>query len=177
MTLTQQTPEKVSTVNMRSNKPSELAMANMVAEAWFDTFELERWNLCKASGLMTVFKGRKLTAYSLGYRPGSDPARRKLRATLLNTFTNLGVSVSCSGGLESAWLDKNGKEINLNYKPLEVAPMCYLWHPRSSAIELADYGGKRSLCFSVMWATELEPETKKESRIYLTDRPFTINEQ
>lgn len=137
----------------------ERTAADVAAYKTLDKSQIARWERCKSAHRFMAFKGKTLVAYKLR---GAAPE-------VLDTFTSSRLSVTLDGGLESSWTDSKGLEITLGSTPTEVAPGCFMWHPKHNTLELVDWKGGKSLRFSVMWRTAFNPSHKANGEIYLSE--------
>lgn len=89
---------------------------------------------------------------------------------VLDTFTSVGITVTLAGGLQSTWQGQEGHVFTLDNQPKEVAPGCFMWHPKHNTLELVDWKGGKSLRFSTMWRTACNPAKKVSGKVYLCEK-------
>ena len=122
--------------------------------------QLQRWERCKSAHRFMAFDSKVVVAYKLN---GQNPE-------VINTFTSAGLSVTLENGLESVWTDSTGKILIVRHHPIEIAPGCFMWHPKHNTLELVDWKGGKSLRFSAMWRTALNPNRKVSGEVYLSEK-------
>lgn len=137
----------------------ERTVADIAAYSSLTGEQLAKWELCRSTHRFMAFKSKQLVVYRLD---GAAPE-------ILDTFTNTSLSIDLSRGLESTWQGLDGKEILVGHKPLEVAPGCFLWHPKHNTLEYVDWKGGKSLRFSAMWRTAFNPAKKVPGHVYLIE--------
>lgn len=138
----------------------ERTTADIAAYKTLSKAQLNRWERCKSSHRFMSFESKVLVAYKLN---GSAPE-------VLNTFTSTGLSLTLWGGLQSTWKDSAGNVLLVSHQPSEIAPGCFLWHPKHNTLELVDWKGGKSLRFSAMWRTAFNPNQKVSGEIYLSEK-------
>jgi hypothetical protein len=139
----------------------ERTAADIAAYKTLTTESLDRWEQCRSAHRFMAFTGKTLVAYRLADLPEDAPE-------VLETFENLSASLHPSEGLSSIWKTSNGSHLLLGSSPQEIATGCFMWHPKYNTLELVDWKGGKSLKFSVMWRTALNPSYKKKGTVYLS---------
>ena len=138
----------------------ERTAADVAAYSNLPKDQLSRWEGCNSTHRFMAFRNKALVAYKLN----EDVPE------VINTFVNVGVNITLDNGLESIWMASDGKELVVNYQPTEFAPGCFVWHPKHNTLELVDWKGGKSLRFSAMWRTALNPSKKRHGEVYLQDK-------
>lgn len=137
----------------------ERTVADIAAYASLSGEQLAKWESCKSTHRFMAFKSKQLVAYRLY---GGLP-------DILDVLTNTGLSIDLERGLESSWQGRDGSTLLIGHKPVEIAPSCFLWHPKHNTLEYVDWKGGKSLRFSLMWRTAFNPAKKVTNEVYLSE--------
>lgn len=138
----------------------ERTAADVAAYKTLTKEQLVRWELCRSTHRFMAYDMKEIVAYRL---VNGAPE-------VLSILTNAGVSVTQDGGLQSTWFNKENERFDLNHQPQEVAPGCFMWHPKHNSLELVDWKGGKSLRFSTMWRTACNPAKKVAGKVYLCEK-------
>lgn len=127
-----------------------------------------RWEACKTHHNFLGFQKKQLVSYTLLF--GKPSIRCVLTCTSLD--------VTLKDGLESTWEHEDGKVLHVGYRPVEVSPGCFLYHPRESLVTFLEYNQKFNARFALSCKTPYPPRDYREGVHYLAERAiFTKNFQ
>ena len=121
---------------------------------------MQRWEDCTSGHRFMSFPGKQLVVYSLMCG----------LPTVKDTLQCGNLSASLSSGVTSLWLRECGTVVEVSHTPREIAPSCFLWHPKFSQFEFSEHKGEPTLRFSMLYRQPKNPMTKQDGVLYLLER-------
>lgn len=125
-----------------------------------DPEALDRWASCRASFRFLAYKGKELIIYDF---VAGKPVIR-------DTLTCTDVSLSFTKGIESVWLNTEGKAHNLSTVPVEVATQLFLWHTYRSDLQYTPYNNVYNLRFSMLLRSRHNPAQQTPGFNYVLEK-------